>query len=109
MTFTWYLIAVVAVSTAITFALRAVPFAILAKLRGSRFVKAMGKWMPVGIMFVLAAVTTRDAVTTAAERWWITPVALAVTVAVHFATKRRTMWSVAAGTACYILLLNFTG
>ena len=101
-----YMLLAVLISGAITVLLRALPFAILAKLRGSRFVQAMGKWMPVGILFILVAVTVRDLIVVDPARWWITAVSVLVTIGVHLKTKRQTVWSVAAGTACYIILLN---
>ncbi len=53
------ILAVLATAFAITFALRAVPFAILKPLRRSRFVTTMAAWMPVGILGILAAATFR--------------------------------------------------
>lgn len=103
---TWYIIAAIAISGVITIALRALPFAVLTRLRTSKFVTKIGIWMPVGIMLILAVVTARNAIVAYPERWWVTPVALAVTVAVHYLTKRKTLWSVFAGTACYVLLIN---
>lgn len=87
--------------------LRALPFAILKKLRGSKYVQKLGLWMPVGIMLILAVTTTRNAIVDRPEIWWAVPVSLAVTVAVHLLTKRNTALSVLAGTACYVLAVNF--
>lgn len=103
---TGYLIAAIAIAGVITLALRVVPFVVLKPLRRSRFVQALGRWMPVGIMLILAVVVLRDEVVKRPENWWAVAVAAAVTVLVHLLGKRRALLSIAAGTTCYILLLN---
>ena len=50
---TWYMIAAVAIGGVITVLLRALPFAILKPLRKSKFVKALGQWMPAGLLVIL--------------------------------------------------------
>lgn len=101
-----YIIAAIVVAGGITLLLRTLPFAILKPLRKSRFVQALGRWMPVGIMLILAVVVLRDAVVKDPAEAWKVAAAAAVTVAVHLLGKRRALLSIAAGTACYILLLN---
>ncbi|MEB4615335.1 AzlD domain-containing protein, partial [Leucobacter sp. M11] len=64
-----YLIAAVVIAGLITLALRALPFAILKPLRRSRFVQALGRWMPAGIMLILAVVVLRDEIAQRPERW----------------------------------------
>ncbi|MBP1327570.1 branched-subunit amino acid transport protein AzlD [Leucobacter exalbidus] len=103
---TGYLIAGVAVAGVITLALRALPFAALKPLRKSKFVQALGQWMPAGILIILAIVVFRDQITAAPGRVFPVLIATAVTVLVHLVTKRRALISIAAGTACYVLLLN---
>lgn len=104
-----YIIVAIALSGLITVLLRALPFAVLAKLRKSKYVKKLGAWMPVGIMLILAAVTLKGELTARPHTWWITLLSLTVTVAVHYLTGRKTMWSVFIGTACYVALLNLVG
>lgn len=104
-----YIIAAIAIAAIITVLLRALPFAALSKLRKSKFVKRIGRWMPVGIMLILAAVTIRGSIADRPELWWATPIALAVTIAVHYLTRRKTVWSVGAGTACFVVLVNVLG
>lgn len=101
-----YLLAAVAVGAIITIALRALPFAILKPLRRSKFVIAIGRWMPAGILLILAVVILRDELMARSDHWWAVLVATAVTIVVHLLGRRRAVLSVAAGTACYILLLN---
>jgi branched-subunit amino acid transport protein AzlD len=48
-----YLLAAVLVASAITWALRAVPFALLAPLRHSELIRFLGDHSPVGVMIAL--------------------------------------------------------
>lgn len=102
----WYIVAVLAIMFVITLALRAVPFAILKPLRESKVVRALSVWMPVGILAILAASTLRSAI--ADRQGYVVPalVAVAVTVAVHLLAGRRTLLSVGAGTATFVVLVN---
>lgn len=109
MTATVTIIVAIAISGLITVLLRALPFAALAKLRKSKYVKKLGTWMPVGIMLILAAVTLRDELFARPNTWWITLTSLAVTIIVHYVTRRKTMWSVLVGTVCYVALLTVFG
>lgn len=104
---TAYFLIAIAIAGLITFLLRALPFAVLKKLRKSIFVKKLGMWMPVGIMLILAVTSTRDVVVARSDIWWAVPVSLFVTIAVHLLTKRNTSLSVLFGTVCYVLLVNF--
>ncbi|MEZ5210288.1 branched-chain amino acid transporter permease [Gordonia sp. (in: high G+C Gram-positive bacteria)] len=101
---TGYLIAVLATVFAITFALRALPFAVLGRLRQSRFVLTLAAWMPAGILAILAATTFSSSIDDAGR---VLPavLALAVTVGVHLGAGRRTLLSVGLGTLTYIALL----
>jgi branched-subunit amino acid transport protein AzlD len=101
-----YLLIAVAVSGLITVALRALPFAILKPLRKSRFVQALGRWMPAGILLILAVVILRGEAASRPGEIWAIAAATAVTVLVHLLGKRRSLLSIAAGTTCYVLLLN---
>lgn len=103
---TWYLIAAIAIGGGITLGLRALPFAVLAQLRRSKLVKRLGEWMPAGIILILAVVVLRGDIVNRGHDWWMAVVAAAVTIGVHFAFRRRVLLSVAAGTACYVLLIN---
>lgn len=106
---TWYIVITIAVSGAVTLLLRALPFAVLKKLRKSRFVTKLGEWMPVGLMLILAVITTQGELVSRPNTWWITATSLAATVAVHYLTKRKTVWSVLVGTASYVSLLALFG
>ena len=99
-----YLLAVLATVFVITFALRALPFAVLRPLRQSRFVVTMSAWLPAGILAVLAAATLRSTVADDG-RPVAALIAVLVTAAVHLTCGRRTLLSVGLGTLTYIGLL----
>lgn len=101
-----YLVAAVAIAGLVTLALRALPFAVLKPLRRSRFVQTLGRWMPAGILLILAVTVLGGEIRAHSDRLLPLLVATAVTVAVHLLAKRRALLSIAAGTACYVLLLN---
>lgn len=103
---TWYLVSAIAIGGLITLGLRALPFAVLAPLRRSKFVKRLGEWMPAGIILILAIVVLRGDIIARGAEWWIALVAAAVTVCVHLFAGRRVLLSVAAGTVTYVLLVN---
>jgi branched-subunit amino acid transport protein AzlD len=103
---TWYVVAVLAVVFSITLALRAVPFAVLEPLRGSRLVGAMALWMPAGILAILAASTFRSAAGSGEGHLLEAVTAVAVTAVVHVTFGRRTLLSVGLGTATFVALVN---
>ncbi|KAM9863982.1 branched-chain amino acid transporter permease [Leucobacter sp. BZR 635] len=103
---TWYLIAAIGIAGLITLALRALPFAVLKPLRRSKFVRSLGEWMPAGILLILAVVVLRDEIAARGSQWWMVLAATAVTVAVHLFGGRRALLSIAAGTGCYVALVN---
>lgn len=106
MTQTAYILAVMGIGFAITFALRAVPFAVLKPLRESRLVADLALWMPVGILAILTVSTLRSSLEDDASRLLPAALATAVTVVVHLVGGRRTLLSVGAGTAVFVVLVN---
>lgn len=102
----WFVIAAIAISGVITLLLRALPFAVLKRLRKSKAVQALGRWMPAGILVILAVVVLQGEIAARPGKVWIVAVASVVTVAVHLLGKRRALLSIAAGTTVYVLLLN---
>jgi branched-subunit amino acid transport protein AzlD len=99
-----YLVAAVLVSAAVTGALRALPFAILAPLRSSALVRYLGVHMPAGVMTVLVVYT----VATLPGPPAALAVALAVTVGLHL-WRRNLALSMAAGTIVYVVLATTSG
>ncbi|WP_305093092.1 branched-chain amino acid transporter permease [Prescottella sp. R16] len=100
-----YVLATLAVILAVTFALRAVPFAVIAPLRSSAVVHYLGAHMPVGIMLILAVYTVRNVTLAPAS---ILPVAgaLAVTVGLHL-WRSHALLSIVGGTATFVVLHNW--
>ncbi|MFF7925217.1 branched-chain amino acid transporter permease [Streptomyces mirabilis] len=103
---TSYLISVLAIVFALTFALRALPFAVLRTLRGSALVRHLSVWMPVGILAILAVTALHGTITRDPHGTGYALLAVAVTIGVHLASGRRTILSVGIGTAVYVVLLN---
>ena len=101
-----YLLAVFAITFSITFALRAVPFAVLGRLRESGLVHDLARWMPVGVLGILAVIAFRGSVVGFPGSAIYAVLALAVTIAVHLLCGRRTLLSVTLGTAAFVGLVN---
>ncbi|MEV6742661.1 AzlD domain-containing protein [Streptomyces sp. NPDC051104] len=97
---------VLAIVFTITLALRAVPFPVLGRLRGSALVRQLSAWMPVGILLILAVTALRGTMTKDAHGAWYALLAVAVTIGVHLGFGRRTILSVGIGTGVYLILLN---
>lgn len=96
-----YVVAAILVSAAVTWALRSLPFALLAPLRSSALVQYLGVHMPAGVMTVLVVytITTLDGSPIALVA------ALAVTVGVHL-VRRNVALSMLAGTTVYATLTS---
>ncbi|WP_328982572.1 AzlD domain-containing protein [Streptomyces mirabilis] len=103
---TSYLVTVLAIVFVPTFALRALPFAVLRTLRGSALVRQLSVWMPVGILAILAVTALHGTITRDPHGTGYALLAVAVTIGVHLAFGRRTILSVGIGTAVYVVLLN---
>lgn len=104
---TGYLLAALAVIFAVTFALRALPFAFLAPLRGSELLKYLGAHMPAGLMVILTvyALTGLESGTGAVGA---AAVALAATIGMHL-WRAQPLLSILGGTVVYSVLLVILG
>ncbi|MGC0362518.1 branched-subunit amino acid transport protein AzlD [Rhodococcus sp. 27YEA15] len=100
-----YLIAAVAVMAVITFALRTIPFAILAPLRSSALVAYLGMYLPAGVMVILVMYSLRGVSVTSAPHGLPELIAVSITVAVHL-WRRNAVLSIVLGTATYVALMN---
>ncbi|MFE6686782.1 branched-chain amino acid transporter permease [Streptomyces sp. NPDC057743] len=99
-----YLIAAVVVSAAVTWALRALPFAALAPLRASKTVQYLSSRMPAGVMVILVVYALRDLPVT--EPRALAPLAaLAVTIGLHL-WRRNALLSILGGTAVHVALAS---
>lgn len=100
-----FLLAAVATAVAVTWALRALPFAVLAPLRSSAWVAYLNVSMPVGVMVILAVYTLRAFSPHVPGQAWPTVVALVVTVGVHL-WRRNVLLSIVGGTAVHVALAS---
>lgn len=100
-----YLVAASLTMFAVTFALRALPFAALRPLRDSALVAYLSRHMPAGIMVILAVYTLRGLSLGQTPHGVPEAVALTVTVALHL-WKRNAVVSIIGGTAVYVVLVN---
>ena len=100
-----YILASLTTIFVITFALRALPFAVLEPLRASPYIAFLSRCMPVGIMLILVVYTLRGVPLD--DGWHGLPeaVALAVTIGVHL-WRRNALLSIVAGTGTYVVLVN---
>ena len=100
-----YILAAVLISSAVTWGLRAAPFALLAPLRNSAVLPYLNENMPVGIMTILVFYTVRQVPPA------LTPITIAVlagfgvTGVLHF-WRRNAVTSVLGGTAVHVTLAS---
>jgi branched-subunit amino acid transport protein AzlD len=100
-----HIVAMVLVSAAITWVLRALPFAVLAPMRRSAVVRYLSLHMPLGIMVILAFYTVRNVPAAGAVPGWSAVAALAVTVGLHL-WRRNILLSIVAGTLTNVLMVS---
>ncbi|MFK0132427.1 branched-chain amino acid transporter permease [Streptomyces rubiginosohelvolus] len=99
-----YAIAAILVTAAVTWALRALPFAVLAPMRASTTVQYLSARMPAGVMVILVVYCLHDLPMTQARA--VAPlVALAVTVALHL-WRRSAVLSILGGTVAHVTLAS---
>ncbi len=98
-----HIAALVAVSAAVTWALRALPFAVLAPMRHSVVIRYLSVHMPLGVMVILAMYTLRDVPEAAVRQQVWTAIAVAVTAGLHL-WRGHALVSILAGTVIYVTL-----
>lgn len=103
---TSYILPVLAIVFCITFALRAVPFAMLKPLRNAKAINLMSVWMPASILLILVLSTFRSSIGGDLDNVWKALVAGAVTIFAHLAFGRRNLLSIGLGTGTFIVLVN---
>ncbi|MBI5738554.1 MAG: AzlD domain-containing protein [Mycolicibacterium neoaurum] len=102
---TGYIAILVAVSAAITWALRAVPFAVLAPMRHSAVVRYLSLHMPLGVMVMLALYTVRDVPAAAGRQQLWAIIAVLVTAGLQL-WRRHALLSIFVGTGIYVALMS---
>lgn len=100
-----YLLAVTLVAAAVTWALRALPFAILAPLRHSRPLPYLAERIPLGVLVILIVYTLPHVDTIDPSSVIPAVVGVAATAALHL-WKANMLLSIAGGTASYALLIS---
>lgn len=101
---TGYTIAAVLVAAAVTWALRALPFAALTPLRESGTVQYLSTRMPAGVMLILVVYCLHDLPVTEA-RATAPLAALIVTTGLHL-WRRNALVSILGGTATHVILAS---
>jgi branched-subunit amino acid transport protein AzlD len=102
---TSYLITAVVLTAAITFALRALPFAVIEPLRSSQLAAVLAVRMPAGLMLILVVYLLRDVPTRAPGAAAVT-VGAALVVAVLHLWRSNALLSIFTGTAVYVATTN---
>ncbi|MFE7118768.1 branched-chain amino acid transporter permease [Streptomyces sp. NPDC057654] len=101
---TRYAIAAILVTAAVTWGLRALPFAALTPLRASKTVQYLSARVPAGVMLILLVYCLRDTPLTHASS--LAPlIALAVTIGLHL-WRRNALLSILCGTAVHVVLAS---
>jgi branched-subunit amino acid transport protein AzlD len=99
-----YIGLLVAVSAAVTWALRLLPFAALAPMRDSAIIRYLSRHMPVGVMAILALYTLNGAPAAGLDLAWLA-VGLLVTAGLHL-WRGQALLSILVGTASYVVLMS---
>ncbi|MCQ4205772.1 branched-chain amino acid transporter permease [Streptomyces longispororuber] len=99
-----YAISAIVVTAAVTWALRALPFAALAPMRSSRTIQTLSTRMPAGVMIILVVYCLRD-LPISQPRALAPLVALTVTIGLHL-WRRNALLSILGGTAIHVALAS---
>jgi branched-subunit amino acid transport protein AzlD len=100
-----YLIAAVALAAGITFALRALPFAVIEPLRTSRLAADLAARMPAGLLLILVVYLLRDTPAKAPPAVAATVVAVLLVAALQW-WRANALLSIVGGTALYLVATN---
>lgn len=104
---TVYLIVTVGLAALFTFLTRAFPFLIFAKSSSiPPFAEYLGKYLPYCVMAVLVVYCLRSSGFSSLGSFLPQTLALCLTVLLHL-RKRNYLLSIAAGTLCYMLLIQY--
>ena len=97
---------VVAVAALMTIALRFFPFLVMGNRQTPAFVDYLGKYLPYAIMAMLVVYCLKGTSFTGATHGIPEIISVLAVVLLHI-WKRNTLLSIVAGTACFMMLLNF--
>jgi len=97
---------IIAVCAACTVFERALPFVIFRGREVPKLVQYLGRVLPMAIMATLLIYTIKGITFTAFSGWLPYLAGIAVTAGLHL-WKSNTLLSIAGGTVCYMLLIQF--
>ncbi len=100
-----YIAMLVVVAAVVTWALRALPFAVLAPMRHSAIVQYLSIHMPVGVMVMLMIYTLRPGAEAGGVHLLWLGMAVAVTAGLHI-WRGQALLSIVAGTTVYVALMS---
>ncbi|MGA5537581.1 branched-chain amino acid transporter permease [Mycolicibacterium nivoides] len=100
-----YLLGAVGVCAAVTFAMRALPFAAVNTLRRQPVVQNIGRWMPAGAVLILAIYSLHGIKSSTSTNGIAELSGVAVVVALQL-WRRNMVLSLVAGAAVCVLLTN---
>lgn len=100
-----YILVSLLIAGGITWALRALPFAVLEPMRDSELLDFLGQRMPLGIMLILTVYTLTDVEPSNLSSVGPALVGLAVTLILHL-WRHNAVLSLFAGTGAYALLAS---
>ena len=98
-------IAIIAVCAACTFLERWLPWLLFGRRAVPKVVEYLGKILPMAVMVSLLVYCLRGMQFTSAGAWVPQVIAVGVTAGLHW-WRRNTLLSIAAGTVCYMLLVQ---
>lgn len=101
-----YAIVMIAVISLVTIGLRFIPFIIFGTKKTPSFILFLGKYLPYAIMGMLVVYCLKGVSLVAAPFGLPELLAVLVVVGLHL-WKRNTLISIASGTVCYMLLIQF--
>lgn len=98
-------IAIITVCAACTFFERWLPWLLFGRRAVPKVVEYLGKILPMAVMVSLLVYCLRGMQFSAAGAWVPQIIAVGVTAGLHW-WRRNTLLSIAAGTVCYMLLVQ---
>lgn len=96
---------IVAVTAAVTIALRFAPFVVFGSRKTPEYISYLGRVLPYAIMGMLVVFCLKNVSFTAAPHGIPEFIGVAVTAGLHL-WKRNTLLSIIGGTVCYMLLVQ---
>lgn len=100
-----YILAAILISAAVTWTLRAIPFAFVARMRRSAVLPYLNEYMPPGIMVILVFYTVRHTPVSITALTVAVIAGLITTVGLHLWRSNATL-SVLCGTAAHVILAS---